>query len=197
VKSVQSVVYFQTGGILITSTEQSLARRRAVELLDRAGIVARQDELEQIEVADFGLGELEQSGVQILTLVDTARIAAKVLVLFPWQTEPEHTHPPLGDYAGKEETIRCEWGELYLYTPGEPTPNPLGNPPAQRRHTYSAWREHVLRPGEQVTLQPNNPHWFQGGPEGAVFWSFSTKAVDVQDVFTDPDVRRETIVVNQ
>jgi hypothetical protein len=29
-----------------------------------------------------------------------------------------------------------------------------------------------------------------------VFWSFSTKAVDVTDVFTDPDVRRETVVVD-
>jgi len=87
---------------MITRAEQESARKRAVELLQRAGIVARQDELEQIEVADFGLGELEQSGVQILTLVDTEKIAAKVLVLFPYQTQPEHTHSPLGDYPGKE-----------------------------------------------------------------------------------------------
>lgn len=180
---------------MITSTEQKLARQRAAELLRNTGIVARQDELSQIEVVDFGLGELEQSGVQILTLVDTAKIAAKVLLLFPWQTEPEHTHPPLGDYTGKEETIRCEWGELYLYTPGEPTAKPVASPPAHRRHTYTVWHENVLRPGGQVTVQPNTPHWFQGGPEGAVVWSFSTKAVDVEDVFTDPEIRRETVIV--
>jgi D-lyxose ketol-isomerase len=182
---------------MITSSEQALARRRAADLLLQAGIAARQDELAQIEVVDFGLGELDQSGVQILTLVDTAQIAAKVLILFPWQTEPEHTHPPLGEYAGKEETIRCKWGELYLYTPGEPAPEPIGSPPAHRRHTYTVWHENVLHPGEQVTLQPNTPHWFQGGPEGAVVWSFSTKALDVEDVFTDPDVRRETIILNE
>jgi hypothetical protein len=28
-----------------------------------------------------------------------------------------------------------------------------------------------------------------------VFWSFSTKAIDVEDVFTDPDVQRTTVVV--
>jgi len=179
---------------MITCAELESARRRAVELLERAGIVARPDELVKIEVADFGLSELEQSGVQILTLVDTDRIAAKVLVSFPYQTEPEHTHPPLGDYPGKEETIRCEWGELYLYGPGEPTPDPKGCPPEHRRHTYTVWHEYVLHPGEQVTFPPNAPHWFQGGPEGAVFWSFSTKAIDVEDVFTDPDVCRETVI---
>jgi len=181
---------------MITRAEQESARKRAVELLKQAGIVARQDELDQIEIADMGLGELEQSGVQILTLVDTDQIAAKVLVLFPHQTEPEHTHPRFGDYPGKEETIRCEWGELYLYTPGEPTAEPVACPPAHRRHMYTVWHEYVLRPGEQVTLQPNTPHWFQGGPEGAVIWSFSTKAIDVEDMFTDPDVRRETVVVD-
>jgi D-lyxose ketol-isomerase len=179
---------------VITRAEQESARRRAVELLERAGIVARQEELEGIEVADFGLGELEQSGVQILTLVDTQQVAAKVLVLFADQTEPEHTHPRLGDYSGKEETIRCEWGELVLYGPGEPALNPKGHPPEHRRHAYTVWHEHVLRAGDQVTFPPNVPHWFQAGPEGAVFWSFSTKAVDVTDVFTDPDVRRETVV---
>ena len=180
---------------MITRAEQESARRRAVELLEQAGIVARRDELEGIEVADFGLGELEQSGVQILTLVDTEQIAAKVLVLFSDQTEPEHKHPRLGDYPGKEETIRCQWGELYVYGPGEPSPNPKGHPPEHWRHTYTVWHEHILCPGDQVTFSPDTPHWFQAGPGGAVVWSFSTKAVDVQDIFTDPEIRRETLVV--
>jgi D-lyxose ketol-isomerase len=181
---------------MITRSEVESARKRSAEILARAGVVVRQDEIDQMEVADFGLGELEQSGVQILTLVDTEKIAAKLLVLLPHQTEPEHKHPRLGDYEGKEETIRCEWGELYLYGPGEPTPNPKGYPPEHRRHTYTMWHEYILRPGDQITFPPDIPHWFQGGPEGAVIWSFSTKALDVEDVFTDPDVRRETVVVD-
>ena len=179
---------------MITSTQLESARKRAAEMLKQAGIVARPDELARIEVADMGLSELEQSGIQILTLVNSPQIAVKVLVSFPRQAEPEHMHPRLGDYPGKEETIRCEWGELYLYGPGEPTPNPRGHPPEHRRRTYTVWHEYVLYPGDQVTLSPGTRHWFQGGPEGAVFWSFSTKAIDVADVFTDPDVRRETVV---
>lgn len=181
---------------MITRKQLEEARERARLLLKETGIYLRPDELDAIEVADFGLSELELSGVQILTMVDTEKIAVKLLVLFPNQTEPEHRHPPLGDYPGKEETIRCVSGELYLYTPGIPTSKPRGLPPAHRRHTYTVWSEHILCPGDQVTLPPNLPHWFQAGPKGAVVWSFSTKAVDVQDIFTDPDIQRRTIIVD-
>ncbi len=180
---------------MITRVEQQQAQQRAVELLQKTGLALRDDELANIEVADFGLGELEISGAQIVTLVNTDKIAVKLLALTPGQTLPEHAHPRLGEYEGKEETIRCAWGELYLYGPGEPTPNPKGRPPAHRRSTYTMEHETILRPGDQVTFPPNTPHWFQAGPEGAVVWSFSTKAVDIQDVFTDPQISRQTVIV--
>lgn len=180
---------------MIRRSEYMAARKRAAEFVQRACILARPDEIERIEVADLGLSELEQSGVQILTLVETATIGVKVLVLFPHQTEPEHRHPPLGDYPGKEETLRGQWGELYLYLPGAPTPNPVSHPPAHRRDTYTCWHEVVLGPGDQITIPPNTPHWFQGGPEGAVVWTMSSRVSDVQDIFTDPDVRRQTVIV--
>lgn len=166
------------------------ARQQAIELLRRTGVAFRPDEFERIEVTDLGLNELESSGGQILTLVNTDKIAAKLLAMLPGQILPEHRHPPLGEYPGKEETIRCEWGVLYLYGPGEPAENPLGCPPAHRRQTYTVWHEYVLQPGQQVTFPPNTPHWFQGGPQGAVVWSFSTKALDVKDIFTDPQIVR-------
>ncbi|MBI4786463.1 MAG: hypothetical protein HY782_05390 [Chloroflexi bacterium] len=81
-----------------------------------------------------------------------------------------------------------------LFTPGEPTASPNAFLPPHRRDGYTARHEIVLRPGDQVTLPPNTPHWFQGGPHGAVIWSLSTQAIDNQDVFTDPSVRRQTIV---
>jgi len=181
---------------MITRAERESARQRAAAILARTGVTVRQDEIDKMEVADFGLSELEQSGAQIVTLVDTEQIAVKLLIMLPYQTEPEHTHPGVDAYAGKEETIRCEWGELYLYGPGAPTPDPKGHPPEHRRHTYTVWHEYILRPGDQVTFPPHTPHWFQGGPEGAVFWSFSTKATDKQDTFTDPDIQRVTVVVD-
>jgi D-lyxose ketol-isomerase len=182
---------------MITRRELDEVRTRSAALLAKAGVALLEDELAHMEVADFGLSEIAISGTQIVTLVNTDKIAAKLLVMLPHQTEPEHRHPRLGDYPGKEETIRCAWGELYLYGPGAPTPQPAANPPAHRRHTYTVWHEYVLRPGDQVTFPPDTPHWFQGGPTGAVIWSFSTKAVDIRDIFTDPDVQRETIVIEE
>jgi D-lyxose ketol-isomerase len=179
---------------MITRAEFDAAREEAGRILSMAGVHVRPDELARMEVADFGLGELAQSGAQIVTLVDTEHIAAKLIVLLPGQTLPEHRHPPLGDYAGKSETVRCEWGEVYIYGPGEATAEPKGHPPAARRESYTMWHEYALQPGEQVSFAPDTPHWFQAGREGSVIWSFSTKAVDVQDIFTDPDVQRVTVV---
>jgi len=180
---------------MITPQEQLAARQQAADLIEKSGLVIRPEEIEAMETADFGLGELAETGCQIVTLVSTSRLVVKVLVLLPGQTLPEHRHPPLGEYAGKEETVRCEWGLVHVFTPGGSTGSAAsGQPPTKRRHTYTAWQEHRLAPGEQVTLPPGTAHWFQGGPEGAVFWSFTTRAVDQADIFSDPEVTRQTVV---
>ena len=56
---------------MITRSECNRARQRAAEILKNTGLALRQEEIEGMEVADFGLSELEQSGAQILTLVNT------------------------------------------------------------------------------------------------------------------------------
>src|SRR5439155_8504632 len=114
---------------MISHAERDSAVRRAREYLDRAGIVRTGEESEGIEVADFGLGELERTGLEIVVYVNTDRCCAKELVLFPGQTCPQHLHPPVDGEPGKEETFRCRWGTVYLYVPGEPTPNPRCAPP--------------------------------------------------------------------
>ncbi|MBV8563172.1 MAG: D-lyxose/D-mannose family sugar isomerase, partial [Actinobacteria bacterium] len=86
------------------------ARERAAAALERAGIVLTERERAEIEVADFGLGELERTGLQLLVYVNTERVCAKELVLFPNQLCPEHRHPPVDGEPGKEETFRCRAG---------------------------------------------------------------------------------------
>ena len=179
---------------MITRAQEQAARARAVEYLRRVYIAITPEEAERIEVADLGLGELEVTGVQILVYVNTERVCAKELILFPRQTNPEHWHPPVGDDPGKEETFRCRWGTLYLYVEGEPTPEAKAMPPRGREQTYTAWHEIVLQPGDQYTLPPNSRHWFQAGPEGAVVSEFSTRSRDELDLFTDPALRRQTVV---
>ncbi len=126
-------------------------------------------ERDAIEVADFGLGRLEEIGLQIVVYVNTERVCAKELVLFPGQTCPEHRHPPVDGEPGKEETFRCRQGVVHL-------------------HVGDA--EIVLRPGDQHTIPPDTLHWFRAGSEGAIVSEFSTRSRDETDVFTDPRIVR-------
>lgn len=175
---------------MLSEQQIAEARARTLQYLEKAGIVLTEQEKQDIEIADMGLGELEQTGLEIVTYVNTDRCCAKELVVFPRQTCPEHRHPPVAGDPGKEETFRCRWGEVYLYVPGEAAARPKASPPAHRRQCYTVWREIVLKPGDQYTLEPDTLHWFQAGPEGAVVSEFSTKSRDECDVFTDPDIRR-------
>jgi D-lyxose ketol-isomerase len=175
---------------MLTKEQVEIARSRVKEYLDRAGIVLTPDELQNVEVVDFGMGQLEQSGLELVVYVNTSRVCAKELVIFPHQTCAEHRHPPVAGGPGKEETFRCRWGKVYLYVPGPKTENPSVKPPAGREAYYIARHEVELNPGDQYTLMPNILHWFQAGPEGAVVSEFSTTSRDESDIFTDPDIRR-------
>jgi D-lyxose ketol-isomerase len=177
---------------MITKTQYNTAKERALEYFEKAGIVINENEAERLEVSDFGLNELEDTGLELVIYVNTSRCCAKEMVLFPHQTCPEHRHPPVNDEPGKEETFRCRWGEVYLYVEGEPSNSPKAIPPRGREKTYTVWHEIILKPGQQYTLHPNIMHWFQAGPEGAVVSEFSTKSRDEADVFTDEDIQRIT-----
>ncbi len=179
---------------MLSREEYRRAQERAAQMLEEAGKVLTPQERAQIEVADFGLGDLEHTGLQLVTYINTQRVCAKELVLFPHQTCPEHRHPPVGDDPGKEETFRCRRGLVYLYVEGEPTPSPKAKPPQGREDTYTVWHEIELHPGEQHTIPPNTLHWFQAGPEGAIVSEFSTRSRDETDIFTDQEIRRSTIV---
>lgn len=175
---------------MISKEQYEEAKNRALEYFLKAGIVLTETEKQNIEVADFGLGELESTGLEIVTYVNTSRCCAKELILFPYQTCPEHIHPPVEGEIGKEETFRCRSGQVFLYVEGEPTENPKAVAPVGREKSYTVWHEIALIPGQQYTLNPNTKHWFQAGAEGAVVSEFSTKSRDEADIFTDEDIQR-------
>mgnify|MGYP000364891115 CR=1 FL=1 len=166
------------------------AQQRAIQMLDHAGIALTSEEKGRVEVCDYNLGDLPTVGTEIIIYVNTSRCCAKEIVLFPRQICPEHYHPALGNYPGKEETFRCRWGEVYLYVSGESESEPKANVPPERIDSFTVWHEVVLRPGEQYTLEPETLHWFQAGPDGAIVSEFSTPSFDSSDVFTDPQIRR-------
>ncbi len=178
---------------MISREEMTQARQQAFGLIRASGFPVLEREREDIEVADFGLGQLEVEGAQILTLVATGRIAAKLIVLFPHQTLPEHRHPSVGADPGKEETIRAFWGQVYIYVEGPDTVKHGAVPPKQAK-VYSSRHEVSLMPGDQYYFEPGRKHWFQAGADGAVLLSFSSVARDGLDDFSDPRIKRATEV---
>jgi D-lyxose ketol-isomerase len=179
---------------LITGDQQKAAQKRAVEMICQAGIMISEEEADSIEVVDFGLSNLENEGVQVLTLVQTERISVKVLAMLPNQTEPEHWHPPVDDDPGKEETIRVIAGTVYFYVAGEDSFEE-GFIVEGKDDCYIMRKEIVMKPGDQLTLAPGEKHWFQAHEGGAVMYSFSTIARDALDQFTDPNIVRITEIV--
>ncbi len=177
---------------MISKEECGKAQQRAAKMLAEAGIVITEEELKNIEVADFGLGELETTGLQIVTYENNDRYCAKELVISPGQTCPEHRHPDIAGVPGKRETFRCRKGVVWLYVPGEKTEKIKAKVPAGSEDCYTVFHEVVLNPGDQYTLEPGTLHWFQAGPEGAIVSEFSSTSRDESDEFTDPRIKRAT-----
>jgi D-lyxose ketol-isomerase len=175
---------------MLGKTEFIETRKRTLEYFDKAKITISEKEKENIEVADFGLGRLNEIGLEILVYVNTERCCAKELILFPYQTCPEHRHPDINGQQGKEETFRCRYGKVFLYVEGEPSKNISAVIPKGKEETFTVKNEIVLNPGDQFTLRPGILHWFQAGAEGAVVSEFSTKSSDESDIFTDQEIKR-------
>lgn len=168
---------------------------RAAKLLGKARIVITPEEKKNMEVADFGIGDIENIGLQVIIYENNDRYCAKEIILLPRQSCPEHRHPPVGGtIPGKQETFRCRWGEVYLYVPGKPAAKPKAKIPSQSGKYFTVWKEIVLRPGGQYTLAPGTLHWFQAGDEGAVVSEFSSTNTDDIDIWTDPRLKRIPVI---
>ncbi len=182
---------------MITKKEYEETVKQVLETFQSAGIILTKEEKEKIEVADFGLQQLKQVGLQLLTYVNTEKVCAKEMVLFPYQTCPEHIHLDGVDengtpYVGKEETFRVRKGTCYLYVSGEQNVEQIHAtlPPTK----VTVFHEIVLHEGEQYTLYPNTWHWFQAGEKGAIISEFSTRSRDESDVFRDERIRRLPVI---
>ncbi|NOU97038.1 D-lyxose/D-mannose family sugar isomerase [Paenibacillus sp. LMG 31456] len=173
------------------------AQERTASILLANGIALAAHEIEHIEVAGFGLDELEVQGLELVTYVNTDRYCAKELVLFPRQTCPEHLHPSIGNEPGKMETFRCRSGKVFLYVEGEAAASIKSVVPAGSESYYTVFHEVELLPGEQYTIQPGIKHWFQAGDEGAIVSEFSSTSRDEYDIFTDPRIERLPAILEE
>lgn len=175
---------------MLTKEKVAEIRAQVLSYYERANIVLTTEEQQGLEVADFGLNDIERTGLQLVTYVNTERYCAKEMVLLPGQICPEHRHPSRDGQEGKQETFRCRFGEVYLNIAGPKTENPYSRPPEGDEEYYTVFHEIRLLPGQQYTIIPNTLHWFQAGPKGAIVSEFSSNSDDESDVFTDPRIKR-------
>jgi D-lyxose ketol-isomerase len=170
-------------------------QKKALAFLAKTKIALTAAEKKNIEVADFGLNDIKNIGLELVVYENNDRYCAKELVLLPRQICPEHRHPPLtAANPGKRETFRCRWGEVYLYIPGEAVKKPKAKVPVKYKQHMTVWHEIVLKPGAQYTISSDTLHWFQGGKKGAVVSEFSSSSDDASDIFTDPNIQRMPVI---
>ncbi len=169
-------------------------QQKALEYYAKAGIVLTEEEKANIEVADLGLNIVDKVGLEIVTYINTERVCAKEMVLFPGQCCPEHKHVPTNGKEGKEETFRCRYGKVYLYTDTDRTKTKDDISIPLPATDVSVFDETILLPGEQFTIMPETWHWFVAGEDGAVISEFSTRSTDETDEFTDKRISRLPVI---
>ncbi len=165
-------------------------QKKALEYYKKANIVLTDEEVKSMEVADFGLGMVEDVGLQLVVYINTDRVCAKEMVLLPGQCCPEHKHVTTNGMEGKEETFRCRFGKVFLYTDSNPAAKAEDIHTKLPKTDVTVFSETILNPGEQFTIMPGTLHWFVAGDEGAVISEFSTHSTDETDEFTDTRIVR-------
>lgn len=167
------------------------AVEKALAYYEKANIILTDEEKANIEVADFGLNRLYDIGLELLTYVNNDRYCAKEMVLFPYQTCPEHLHPKRADgQDGKRETFRCRYGHVDLFVEGETNCEKSLAPEG----AFTVFHRITLAPGQQYTIEPGTLHWFRAGSDGAVISEFSSNSDDASDIFTDTDIKRLPVI---
>ena len=68
---------------MLTQSQVRQMQERVTQTLAQAGIVLTPQEKTHIEVVDFGLSELERTGLQLVIYINNDRYCAKELVMIP------------------------------------------------------------------------------------------------------------------
>lgn len=121
---------------------------------------------EEIEAADFGLGDYPRTGLGLIVRVNNEHYCSKWLTLLPGQTCPTHYHKK------KTETFFAIHGAVHLNTEGKVT---------------------VLNPGQQFTILPGVRHSFTS-PDGAVIEEVSTHDDNADSYFDDARIVRDPAI---
>ena len=72
---------------MIYRSQVEQGREYTRKMLEKAGVLASEEEIESMEVGDFGLSNWPTEGAQIVTFVNTDRVGFKLICLMPELSE--------------------------------------------------------------------------------------------------------------
>ena len=96
---------------MLTQSQVLQMQDRVTQTLAQAGIVLTLQEQEQIEVVDFGLSELERTGLQLVIYINNDRYCAKELVMIPRQTCAASPSAAQRDQSGQAGDVSLPVGQ--------------------------------------------------------------------------------------
>ena len=121
------------GGRHADSAGTRAARQRAGVLLREAGIALAPARPPRSRWRTSASRSSKQTGLQLVVYVNTDRVCAKELVMFPWQLCPEHRHPPFDGEPGQGGDISLPQGPRLPLHRRRAHCSAFGAAPLQRR----------------------------------------------------------------
>lgn len=116
--------------------EVQLLQSEAAEFLRKANIALSENERALIEVADFGLDDIRNVGLEIVVYENNDRYCAKELILFPRQMCPQHRHPQVSQMNPVNRRLFDVVGAKYICMSKEnPRSAPKPSFPRNTRNT--------------------------------------------------------------
>jgi D-lyxose ketol-isomerase len=172
--------------------DQEAAKRAYLDFLKQSGYPVNDTIAGKLFVSDFGLGRFSEAGLGVIVWWGDEKYNYSGLdaFLLPGQIIPEHWHVKVRDIPSKMEAWLVRSGEIYAYAEGAPTPNMRAKLSAADAAQVTMKNERILRVGDIAGIShPEEKHWMQAGPQGAIFTEFSTFHTGEAVKFTDPKIK--------
>jgi len=132
---------------------------------------------EEFWTLDFGLGKFTEIGMAGILWVNMKEdnYFGHEIYLLPGQNIPEHKHVKTPDAAPKLEGWHVRYGWIYTFGEGDPTPGVEDHIPPSHKEYAKVRNMKKVMPGEVDTLGgPEQWHFMQAGPEGAIVTEYAT-----------------------
>lgn len=182
---------------MLSEYQKKEIRKKALIMFKKAHIPLTQEEKNRIQIVDYQTIDFYIIGAVMLTVINTERYGGRYILFFPGQSCAQHWHPDVGGIAGKEETFRLLWGNLYAYSKGQSDFEIHAKIPEGKEGFYTCRKEVEMNPGDQFTTSLHSQHWFQAGEKGAIGLEVSSRIRDEYDQASDPDLKGVVYTVGE